>query len=392
MSLLPKPYPDEAIGSVIARGVWHTGLPIKRLLSSIYGTTRSCNSFLMGTRFAEFTKATGLDAEELLLSHTVFPYATAFMPNSVKAELKAKALSPKLEDECLSSLTKNVSHGVPFRRLCPRCVQEELATYGETYWHRQHMLPGALVCTVHNETLAVTSLPLRGRTQTRDTSLPHLVRKERIHVDLTPANLMRVAEISCRALNTDTTSDGLLDHYRGRALELGYAISSGQVASKAFSSQLQNFFGVGFLGDSGCAMAGMPWPSLMLRPGTKIPFATPKHVLMQAFLDLDSGVSITVDFGYTKPGKKTTDFKRLDTTLSLRLKAITNQAKVDNRRMTVKELLTEAGSWNAFKHHRDKLPLTKEMVLQFRESEQSERQVGGRAYWRKRLPGRYSQK
>jgi hypothetical protein len=165
MSLLPKPYPDEAIGSIIARGVWHSGLPLKSVLKSIFGATKSCNSFLMGNDFSVLTRATGLDAEELLLSHTVFPYATAFMPSAARSELKAKALSPNFGQDCLSSLTKNVSHGVPFRRLCPRCVEEELAAYGETYWHRQHMLPAALVCTAHNEKLAVTSLPLRGGTQ-----------------------------------------------------------------------------------------------------------------------------------------------------------------------------------------------------------------------------------
>jgi len=216
-----------------------------------------------------------------------------------------------------------------------------------------------------------------------------MVRQERLHVDIKPANLMRLAGTSCQALNTEQPSEGLLNHYRNRAIALGYVIPSGQIASMVLSERFQNFYGVGFLTDSGCGIAGRPWTSLMLRPGTTVPFATPKHVLLQTFLDLDSGASVTVDFGYAKPGKKTTDFKQLDAWLSLRLMTIIEKAMADNKRMTVKELLSEAGSWSPFKHHREKLPRTRELVLQFRESDQSERQMGGRMYWRKRLPSRY---
>lgn len=98
MALLPKPYPDEAIGSIIARGVWHTGLPLKSLLKSIFGPTKSCISFLMGTSFSGLSRATGLAPEELMLLHTVFSYATAFMPQATRAQLRAKALSPKFGD------------------------------------------------------------------------------------------------------------------------------------------------------------------------------------------------------------------------------------------------------------------------------------------------------
>jgi hypothetical protein len=343
----------------------------------------------MGTGFAKLSLAAGLDAEELMLSHTVFPYATAFMPEVVKQQLRTKALNPKLGEDCLSSLTKNVSHGVPYRRLCPRCVKDELATYGETYWHRQHMLPGALICIQHGERLAACDLQLRGDTQSRRVLLPHNVRQERIQVTLGAPTLLHLAQASSLALNTVCPSEDLLTQYRAQALQLGYVIASGQVASMALSEQLQNFYGAGFLNESGCAVVGMPWPSLMLRPRTLVPFATPKHVLLKSFLELDNGPVAAVEIGYTKPGKKTVDFKRLDTSLLIRLKELADLAKADDRRMTVKDLLIEAGSWSPFKHHREKLPKSREFVLKFRDSDQSERQMGGRPYWRKRLPGRY---
>jgi len=34
-------------------------------------------------------------------------------------------------------------------RYCPLCVAEDIAVYGETYWHRKHQLPGYYYCTKH---------------------------------------------------------------------------------------------------------------------------------------------------------------------------------------------------------------------------------------------------
>lgn len=388
MALLPRPYPDEAIGSVIARGVLHTGLPMKTLLQSLFGPTKSCSSLLMGTTFSKLSLASGTDAEELMWSHTVFPYATAFMPASARAELVAKALDPKVNEDCLASLTKSASHGVPFRRLCSLCVKEELTKYGESYWHRQHLLPGTFVCRVHDVMLATTDIPLRGRTHIRDVLLPHMVTGSAIQAEPLGPKLTRVAEYSFQALNGQLAPEGLLIQYRARALELGYKLVSGQVASVTFSQKLRDFYGREFLMDAGCAMAAKPWPSLMLRPATQVTFATPKHVLLQTFLELDGGAPDAPASAYEKPGKKTTDYKRLDSELTLRMKTVLKRAK--SRRMTVKELLTEAGSWGAFKHHRSEMPKAEELVMQFRESDQAERQIGGREHWRKRHPAKYS--
>lgn len=389
MALLPRPYPDEAIGSVIARGVWHTGLPLKTLLQSLFGPTKSCSSLLMGTSFSELSLATGMAAEELMRSHTVFPYATAFMPLSAKTELMTKALNPRLGEDCLGSLTKSVSHGVPFRRLCPLCVKEEMATYGESYWHRQHLLPGTLVCLTHGVALVSTDIPLRGRTQNRDWLLPHMVSHRPIQTAVSVSALTQVAELSYEALRGKSASDNLLSTYRTRALELGYRLTSGQVASVAISKRLQVIYGQDFLADSGCTLARQAWPSLMLRPTSKVPFAPAKHVLLQTFLELDGGAPDTLASEYEKPGKKTTDYKRLDSELTLRMKTVLNRAKAKSRRMTVRELLTEAGSWGAFKHHRSEMPKAEELVMQFRESDQAERQIGGREIWRMRHPARF---
>lgn len=390
MPLLPKPYPDEVIGSVIARGTWQCGLPLKVVLQDVFGPLRSYSSFLMGTGFKRLAVLAGTDAEELLMAHTVFPYATAFMPPLLKNRLKSKALSPKLGEDCVSSLTKNVSHGVLYRRVCPLCVQDEMRTFGESYWHRQHLLPGALVCLRHGVQLSLTNVPLRGKTQSNDILLPHLV----VHRDQTvQTNLERLkalTRLSVNALDWDVENiQDCSQLYRACAIKLGYQLKSGDVAGAAFSRAVQSCYGCDFLQDAGCVMSRRsPWPALMVRPGVSEPFATPKHVLMQAFLAEMVRASPSASTSYRKPGRKPSDFKRLDTRLSLLLKALVDKAIAKSIRCTVKQLLRAAGSWSIFRHHRELFPKSAALLLQFRSSEQSHRQVGLRAHWRKRNPGK----
>ena len=40
-----------------------------------------------------------------------------------------------------------------YLRFCPSCIKEDTLTYGESYWHRLHQVPGVIFCPVHNEIL-----------------------------------------------------------------------------------------------------------------------------------------------------------------------------------------------------------------------------------------------
>lgn len=160
MPILPKPYPDETVGSVMARACVHTGLPMRRLLQSIFEKNRSTFSFLLGTEICQLALRAGVEPRRFLFEHTVFPYSVAFMAPKIQEHLVAKALAPRAGEDCLGSLTKNVSHGVTHLRVCRACIAEDVQQYGESYWHRQHLLPGVLVCLRHGEPLFETSIPL----------------------------------------------------------------------------------------------------------------------------------------------------------------------------------------------------------------------------------------
>lgn len=43
-------------------------------------------------------------------------------------------------------------------RICPACREEDLAQFGETYWHRTHQIPGSLICPAHQAFLLDTNV------------------------------------------------------------------------------------------------------------------------------------------------------------------------------------------------------------------------------------------
>lgn len=394
MSVLPKPYPDEVVGSVVARACVHTGLPMRRLLQSIFESQRSSCSFLLGDNIGSLAHRAGLERSEFLFKHTMFPYAVAYMAPEIQAQLASKALAPRPGEDSLSSITKNVSHGVAYRRVCSKCIAENMQQYGESYWHRKHMLPGVLVCIRHGEPLLETTVELRGRSHQSSVALPHEVLDLRKSPTAPPREFyLRIAEISGEALEGKSLrSHDWLSCYREQAKSKGYVLPSGDVASTLAAHVLRNHFGQQYLAMTGCPMPDNPrntWPTLMFRPRNENNFATPKHVLMQVFLETGPEKDEATPPVYLVPGKRPKDYAQMDAKTAAKVRAQIQQLALAQKRMTVQGLLTQAGAWAAFKHHRAWFTETAELLEEFKKSEQAERQIGGRPYWRKRLPSRY---
>lgn len=394
MPVLPKPYPDEVIGSVVARACVHTGLPLRRLLQSIFESKRSSFSFLLGDNVTKLANRCGLESRELLLNHTMFPYTVAYMAEKIQEQLTSKALILRPGEDSLSSLTKNVTHGVAYRRVCGKCIAEEMQQHGESYWHRKHMLPGVLVCLHHGEPLLETPLELRGRSHASNVILPHEVRDLRKPSSTLPWDLSaRIAEVSANALEYKSPrSQEWLQCYREQAKTQGYTRPSGDVASSLVAHVLCDHFGKTYLTATGCPVADNlrnAWPALMVRPREGNNFSTPKHVLMQVFLENGPPKVENLPKVYLTPGKRTQDYAQMDGKTAVRVRARIQQLALSKERATIQALLLHVGAWAAFKHHRAKFTQTVALLENFKQSNQSERQIGGRPYWRKRLPSRY---
>lgn len=388
---LPKPYPDELAGSVWARASIRMGLPLATVLKSTLGFRKKDVSFLLGQNVNHIATAMGLAPEVYLSAHTIFPYAVAFMPLVQQRKLREKFLSTSRMSSSIGSITKVVTHGVLERRFCPICVSCDLEAYGETYWHRLHHLPGVLTCPVHQCRVLTTTVPISGKIATMDRCLLPLPRNPR-NTPISDATLLHVAQLSQAALTGLVSFPQMFPDYRATAWAMGYGLTATDLATAVFVREFLRFFGDTYLRSAGCEVRGRPachWPALMLRHNLGQQFAAPKHIMMRTFLQRTSTVEIRKLKFHKTPGPQLPEFARLDKEIVETLCDIAVKLEMQGKRCTVKEMMTKAGAWQSFRHHRKFFPLTDQFLNEFRRSELAARQLGGREIWRIRFPTRF---
>lgn len=382
---LPRPYPDELIGSVIARGLVHTGLPTKKYLFSLLGRKVSTLSLFLPSSIKALANAMALDMEDVLWHHTDFPYVTAFMPRSEMNRLKAKTLGLVTSRELsLSSLVKSVTQGLSGLKYCPICRTEELEQLGESYWHRLHNLPTVEVCTRHLTALVGVDIPTRsmafGIGQPHHYSLNAPLLEIRLCI---ASDLARRAEQLFEPRFEDVS---WIDYYRSAAYNAGYSLTSGDLAGRQLAQDLSNYFGSIFLSQIACLVdieAKSPWPALMLRPATSVLFSPTKHLLLQNFLA--SMPRENKPLNYTRPGKEKRNYHHLDTILASHMRRTMLLAEAQHIRLTVQQLVEGSKLWSAFRHQRNLFPMSCRVLEEFRRSDASERQSGQRPHRRRHL-------
>ena len=398
MTLLPKPYADEIVGSIILRGRIHLGLALKPFLRWVYGIEngRSTCSFVLEPALARVAAQCGLDPKELLERHTVFPYVSAFLPRHGAAALASKLLNPRAgQIASTAALAQNVVSSSPFRRFCVECARDEKRRLGETHWHRTHQLPGTELCEIHGVPLIRTGIRMSVSSRVDELSMPpsSAARSTAVATTALPLPIAKtIAETNQRVLNNPLEAAvAWCDRYRTAARSAGFVHPSGELASGSLAGALQAHYGDKLLAELKCEMrtdGTRAWPALLLRPGNKEPTSVVRHVLLEAFLK-----SCNEDQA-AKPKLQrktypTRDYAVLDKIAATKLRHTIREAVKTNERMTVQDLLVSAGVFSAYVHGRERFLLCREVIGEFKKSAQAERQLGGREFWRQRAPSRW---
>lgn len=377
MIVLPKPYPDEVIGSVLARGARWLGLSWGRLLFLSTGRSGSSVPFLMPFALRRLAECTGTEPEHLLEHHTLFPYAVAFMSLPRRNELKARALAD--EDVCgLDTLSHVVLVCTPYRRVCRRCIEEDLKVYGETYWRRSHLLPGVQTCLSHGVNLWRTSLPLQHGRNTSDALLPADTPSRPVGALLPEQVLESLALHSVGAMLRSPAERNWLERYTVAAFALGYQLRSRAVASRLIARDVKRFFGQPFL-ESMAAPVDLkqksPWPALFVRPGYQTRLAAPKHVLMLTFLEHAERIVSFENAPYRVPGPTRRDYRVVDAEALHRMQDFVRAMAVNGRRLTVRCVIEASGEQPCMKRFRERFPRSLRFLGRFRRSKQSARRI-----------------
>lgn len=377
MLYFPRPYPDEVIGSLLMRTCRHTGLPFNRLVHYLSGVhTRSYASFLLAPFLTKIGQEACVDSDELLNGHTVFPYITAYISPDARARLRSLLLSQRFGHHTnVAPFTKTVTQGLAFRRICSECVAEDIKLYGESYWHRGHLLPAVHMCPRHLTALIETTVPGRYGTRHFAYALPHELAGTPLGLMPTREAQMDIAARSAALLTNAHEDEDWRQLYRDIAFTKGYGSPPSFVYWAQIAQDMLSFYGPLFLENVGCKYDSVnlsSWPGLMVRTKPKTPFAPVKHVLIQSFLEGCSSEQKPLTHHLLGPKRAGHSNPDADCVKQIRAILDTSDAHL---KYSATELLTQAGFWDKFRQGRQKFPQTEEFLRNYRCAGRSNRRT-----------------
>lgn len=159
----PRLYPDELLYSAIARCRVHLGMGShKGLLSMLFGDTKVAAVTDLPSHLQVLADNTGLDAEELVANHTLFPIYAPFIPKQRRLKLyQAMLASDQPGALGLAGASTALVKWPEMLRYCPLCFEDMIACYGEPYWRRCWQVQGVDACPEHGCLLLDSSIPFR---------------------------------------------------------------------------------------------------------------------------------------------------------------------------------------------------------------------------------------
>ncbi|WP_080428290.1 TniQ family protein [Burkholderia ubonensis] len=156
----PRPYPDEILGSWLARIRLHNGVSGWRTLLKQAGFTnhymaKLYNLVPYSSSVERLFLLLGMTYEDALLNLTTLPYRLTFNAAPIiSGYLPGTQLLPKIySDRQNSGLDLHRILPLPIGekniRYCSACLLSDYQIYGEPYWHRAHQLPSIQYCHLH---------------------------------------------------------------------------------------------------------------------------------------------------------------------------------------------------------------------------------------------------
>jgi hypothetical protein len=193
-----EPYPDEEICSLLIRTVRKIGLSSPDFVRWYFNLS-PIPLESMGNLIPHIAELVGCSPRRILQEHTLVPYGTAALPPEESRRLTIDLTSGRIPE--LSNPIGKLG-----LRWCEACVHFEIGEFGESYWHRSHILPGVSTCHLHGMPLmqwpapyAIT--PIRKiATFWMDQKLPHELSGTSLRFPMAHSLLHQVSQMSHRAL------------------------------------------------------------------------------------------------------------------------------------------------------------------------------------------------
>ena len=193
-----EPYPDEEICSLLIRTVRRIGLSSPDFVRWYFNLSPAPLASI-GNLIPHIADLVGCTPRRILQEHTLVPYGTAALPPEESRRITIDLTSGRIPE--LSNPIGKLG-----LRWCEACVHFELGKFGESYWHRSHLLPGVCTCHLHGMPLMQWPAPYpitpikKMVTFWMDRTLPHELSGTSLRFPITHSLLHQVSQMSHRAL------------------------------------------------------------------------------------------------------------------------------------------------------------------------------------------------
>lgn len=281
LAFCPEIYDGETIYSWLARWALRSGMPSSQVaLKHLIGYGHEQLMSLLPSYVQPLAVASKHPVYELLHKHTAIDYFRPFsephvFENVVNSMGKGNTHSAFSQ---LSITASRVTDPTEIR-FCPVCAAHDYATYGVTFWHVEHQLPGVIACAQHHVMLCGV---IKSRSRLL---LPP-------HVELTsyppsaPSVAVRLSLLSSELLLSGIKApcnERLVFAYRVLLADKGFASHNLSVRQAALRADLERFW-YPVMGDSSVNSifqlgSQQQFPTCMVRG-----YATQRHPLKHLLL------------------------------------------------------------------------------------------------------------
>lgn len=294
----PTPYPDEILYSIVARYHIRSGNVFwKHTLEDLFGKRTISASVMLpsgiGSLVQHLPKNTTLNEQVLIEKHTMYPFYTVFLPKEKAQSIYNSMLSD--DGKGIYMQSGIMASSIPqnkYLKYCSACAKEDIAMYGELYWHRLHQLPGKLICPKHELWLENSTIPINH-------SNKHVfILPISSNCDLTKARkanptfrrqinkIIQQAEYLLNGRFKNQTFSHFTEFYRHQLIEKGFANFNGRVKQKELHEAFHNFFSNELLKCLYIKVGEAQWIADFSRKHRKA-FNPYYHLLMLNFLSLN---------------------------------------------------------------------------------------------------------
>ncbi|MDP9649671.1 TnsD family Tn7-like transposition protein [Paraburkholderia caledonica] len=284
---LDPPYEDEALYSVIARYFRSVRVShYSAALRSIFGSASHLSpggSHNLDYLAAQCRHVWPWSAAEIAERLTVYPYFAALLTN----EIVERLLKQMREGTGDNRVGQTLMVGVRLR-YCPACLADDCQAGRPGYWRRQHLLPGVLMCSKHQQWLFEVD---RDKARSHVLFIPHSTGglAQPVELKLTSRQTdacVRVSQISEYLLHNAVSilPERLPSHVKESARAVGFACGPDRIRVRDLSAALVEHFGESFLRHVGALPVGaLNWVTYFFRGILPVGHVH-KNILLAEFL------------------------------------------------------------------------------------------------------------